>query len=189
MYSLYKYNVKGKNTRYKLKEEQICLFGRRNGYIPWLLQRQIPRNQSAPYRWYVAIRPSLQSQSGYSDTTIIIDLKPKQRADNISLYELTDVWGISHNGWTPILLRLVGLFVDKKPSGVDRKKFERSENEIDEPIYEFLYLAGSVKNGELTAKWTAPPASPTNATLLWPDYLKHFFNQIRKRDPGILENG
>jgi len=95
--------------------------------------------------------------------------------------------GLSDSGWTPILLRLNGLFIDEDPSLVNRNDFIRKDCDIVGPIYEFLYLAGSVTDGKLTGKWGAPPPSPTNAALLWPDSLKYFFQCIRTRTPEVLK--
>ena len=53
-----------------------------------------------------------------------------------------------------------------------------------EPIYEFMYLAGSVANGELDGPWTAPPVSATNAALLFPKALEFFLQCIEKANAG-----
>jgi hypothetical protein len=97
-----------------------------------------------------------------------------------------DVWGYSADGWSPILLRLNGLFVDENPSAVNREDFVRKDNDIDGPIYEFLYLDGSIKDGKLSGLWVPPPASPTNAALLWPKTINYFFQCIRSRTPDVL---
>jgi len=115
-----------------------------------------------------------------------LHIKPKQNKTNLSLYEVMDVWGYSEGGWSPILLRLNGLFVDEDPSVVDRNSFVRKDDEIDGPIYEFLYLDGSVAEGKLTGSWAPPPASPTSAALLWPDTLNYFFYCIRSTTPDVL---
>ena len=57
-------------------------------------------------------------------------------------------WGYSDNGWTPILLRLSGLFVDVDPSTVDRNDFAIEDGNREEHIYEFLYLDGSILGGK-----------------------------------------
>ena len=171
--------------------EEISLFGCNNGFIPWLLSRRISPSQGEPFKWHVPIQESLNgaavSNTDYTGSTLIIDLKPKQNKNNLSLYELMDVWGYSDKGWSPILLRLSGLFVDADPKRVDREKFVISDKEREGPIYEFMYLTGSVKDGKLDGLWNAPPASPTNAALLWPEALAYFFMSIRKRTPRILD--
>jgi hypothetical protein len=115
---------------------------------------------------------------GHPDSTLIIDLKPRDVEPNLSLYELVRVWGYSADEWTPIMLQLRALFVDDDPSRFDRQKFTRSTSENTEPIFSFLYLSGSIQGGELTGKWTTPPSSPTNSALLWPKSLDHFLKGI-----------
>ena len=170
--------------------EECSLFGCNNGFIPWLLQRQIPLSQGEPYKWHLSIQDSLNgakwNNTDYTGSTFIIDLKPKQNKTNLSLYEVLDVWGYSDSGWSPILLHLSGLFVDASPDNLDRNKFVINDNEREEPIYEFMYLDGSVKDGGLVKTWNPPVASPTNAALLWPESLAYFFASIKKRTPGIV---
>ena len=97
------------------------------------------------------------------------------------------VWGYSDSGWSPILLRLSGLFVDADPTTVNRNNFNIADSDREEPIHEILYLDGSVSNGKLSGRWNAPPASPTNAALLWPETLHYFIDCIRERTPEIFE--
>ena len=173
-------------TRYQFQEE-VSLFGCNSGFIPWLLGLKIPSGQGEPFRWHVDVVHELGSNSEYPNNTLVIDLKPKQNKTNLSLYEVMDVWGYSDSGWSPILLRLTGLFVDQDPSSIDRNDFVRKDLEVDGPIFEFLYLDGSVDNGKIVGSWVPPPASPTNAALLWPDTLNYFIQCIRARTPGVLK--
>ncbi|WP_235705842.1 hypothetical protein [Acidiphilium iwatense] len=151
-----------------------------------MLSLKIPDGQGEPYDWHVDVLAELDSQKDYRSSTLVIDLKPKQNKTNISLYEVMDVWGQSDSGWTPILLRLGGLFVDQNPEGINRESFVRDDKDIDGPIYEFLYLSGSVGCGKLDGLWVPPPASPTNAALLWPGALNYFFRCICERTPDVL---
>ena len=171
--------------------EQCSLFGCNKGFIPWLLSRRISSSQGEPYKWHLPIQDCLNgaewNDTDYTGSTLIIDLKPKQNKTNLSLYEVLDVWGYSHEGWSPILLHLSGLFVDADPKKIDRNKFDINDGERDEPIYEFMYLDGGVADGRLVGRWSAPPASPTNAALLWPESLAYFFTSIRKRTPSVVE--
>ncbi|HEX3036971.1 MAG TPA: hypothetical protein VHT73_17930 [Thermodesulfobacteriota bacterium] len=136
--------------------------------------------------WHVNVVAELGAHLDYPNSTLIIDLKPRQIKTNLSLYEVMDVWGYSSSGWTPILLRLNGLFVDENPSLVDRNKFVRKDNEVDGPIYEFLYLDGSVDKGRLVGPWILPRAAPANAALLWPDTINYFVRCIRSCTPDVL---
>lgn len=190
MYFLYRRTrLDEKSTRYKLdeKEKEIHLFGCNEGFIPWLLRFKVPPHQNEPYLWHVDVLSDLDAQPDYRNGGLIIDLKPKQNKSNVSLYEVLDVWGWSEHDCTPILLRLNGLFVDQDPQTINREDFVRDDADVDGPIYEFLYLDGTVKNGTLDKSWAPPPASPTNAALLWPETLDYFFRCIRDRTPAVLD--
>jgi hypothetical protein len=172
MYMRYLKSRRDEKDHYSFAEK-VCLFGCNEGFTPWLLLKQIARSQEEPYPWHINIANAL-NETEYSGSMLLIDLKPKQRKSNLALYEVEDVWGYSDSGWTPILLRLSGLFIDADPATVNRNEFCILDCEKIGPIYEFLYLAGSVSGGKLTGGWTAPPASPTNAALLFPDTLRYF---------------
>jgi hypothetical protein len=187
MYARYtRRRVEYDSTRYQF-QEQVSLFGCNNGYIPWLLSSKIPAGQGEPHPWHVDVVDELGVNPKYLDSTLIVDLKPKQNKTNLSLYEVMDVWGYCSGGWTPILLRLNGLFVDENPALINRDDFLRKDDQIDGPIYEFLYLDGSVNSGKIRGPWIPPPASPTNAALLWPETLRYFVQCIRDCTPNVLE--
>jgi len=59
MYARYKkQRTKGKD-HFECVEE-VCLFGCKEGYIPWLLSKQqISASQGEPYKWHVAVGPEL----------------------------------------------------------------------------------------------------------------------------------
>ncbi|HDY66093.1 MAG TPA: hypothetical protein ENH84_07685 [Phycisphaerae bacterium] len=188
MYARYtRTRIASDETRYELQKEKVSLFGCNNGFIPWLLELKLLPGQGEPCKWHVDVVAELGGHPDYPHNTLLIDLKPKQNKTNLSLYEVMDVWGYSASGWTPILLRLNGLFVDEDPSVVDRNALVRKDDEIDGPIYEFLYLDGSVMEGKLSGPWVPPPASPTNAALLWPDVLNYFFQCICATTPEVLQ--
>ena len=187
MYACYTRTRVGTNgTRYQF-QERASLFGCNKGFIPWLLGLKLPQDQDEPCKWHVDVIAELDRQSNYAGTTLLIDLKPKQKESNLSLYEVMDVWGYSDHGWTPILLRLNALFVDQDPPTVNSKDFIRLDDEVDRPIYEFLYLDGSIKAGKIVGRWVPPPASPTNAALLWPEALGYFFQCIRDTTPNVFQ--
>ncbi len=189
MYMRYKKSRRGSQSRYQFVE-QVSLFGRHVGFIHWLLERQTSTSQKEPYLWHLPIESALNNAeyegTKYQGSTLVIELKPKQQK-TLELYEMLDVWGYSYSGWTPILLHLSGLFVDADPKKVDRNDFSIRDDEKDDPIYEVLYLDGSVSNGKLVGRWNAPPVSPTNAALLWPDTLNYFVRCIRERTPGVID--
>ena len=165
----------------------MSIFGCKSGFIPWLLGLKLAPGQGEPCKWHIDVVSELGSHPEYPSSSLVIDLKPKQNKTNLSLYEVMDVWGYSSWGWTPLLLRPNGLFVDQDPSVVDRNSFVRKDDVIDGPIYEFLYIAGSVAGGKLVGSWAPPPASPTNAALLWPDALNYFVQSIRACTPYVLK--
>ena len=159
MYAYYiKKKIDGGNSYQYI--ESCSLFGCNIGLIPKLLRNKIGLLQSEPYKWHVEIQRGMSQDDKLAGFTVIIDLKPKQNKENISLYELMDVWGYSDSGWSPILLHLHGLLVDEDPNGIDRSKFSIEDYDREGPIYEFMYLNGSVSDGRLVGRWTSPPASP-----------------------------
>jgi len=185
MYARYSRTRIGNNaTRYQIQEEHVSLFGCNEGYIPWLLKFKIPPAQGEPYRWHVNVVQELGSRTDYPGT-LLIDLKPSD--DTTNLYEVLDVWGISSSGWSRILMRLSGLFIEDDPNSINRNDFTRHDSELDSPIYSFLYLRGSVKDGDLDGKWVTAPPSSTNSALLWPEHLNYFVQCIRGCTPDILE--
>lgn len=190
MYSIYtRDQIDQDITHYLFKEGDIKLFGCNEGLFPKLLESELASKESEPYCWHFEILKKLNTFSKYANTnaTIVINLKPKQNMENLSLYEVLDIWGYSHHDWTPILLRLNGLFVDSKPEIFNQKDFIRKNAEINGPIYEFLYLNGSIREGKLSGRWNAPPASPTNAALLWPETLKYFLQCISDCTPDVFD--
>lgn len=186
MYFLYKKTRTDAGIRYD-EIEKVCLFGCKQGYIPWLLQHKLKPNDNEPFKWHIDVLADLhnQNEDGFQDTTLVIDLKPKQNKTNTSLYEVMDVWGYSADVWSPVMLRLTGLFIDAPP--VNRQSFTLSEEEKTGPIYEFLYVDGTVRGGKIIGKWNPPPVSPTNAALLFPEALNYFIQCIHKTTPAVIQ--
>lgn len=185
MYAIYKKQCENGTSKF-IYLEKTALFGCNVGLIPRILRNSMSSEQAEPYLWHIPIEKALK-ENGYPNSTIIIDLRPNKNEVDLSLYELLDVWGYSSSGWTPIMLHMRGLFVDEDSTKYNRYDFKIADCEREEPIYEFLYLQGSVSNGELYDKWTAPPVSPTNAALLWPDPLRYFIKCINQRTPMIMK--
>lgn len=186
MYLLYrKTRVEQELIRYD-SEKRVKFFGCKEGLIPKFLLQSLPIAQNQPYRWHVSVEEALR-RYGYPNSSLIINLKPNDKRQNLSLYEVKDVWGDSGSGWTPILMRLDGLFTDADPSLVDSDHFSLFTKKRP-PIYTFLYLAGSIGDGKLTGKWIAPRASPTNSVLLWPNTLNYFVSCIGATTPEVLSD-
>lgn len=163
------------DIRYQFRET-ISIFGCNSGYIPQLLQGIIPSGQSEAFPWTIQIAEALAG-GGKPGTTILIDLKPGLRENQLSLCELMNVWGYSDTGWTPIMFRLIPLFMDEKLGTRDVNDFVLPRRERDS-VFSMTYMSGSVENGKLSGKWTAPAPGATNSVLLWPKVFKYFADQV-----------
>ena len=188
MYGLYSKAVIENQVQYKF-EEEISIFGCNNGYIPWLLSYKLKKGDNEPLKWHINIESELNNSTEeyYHNTSIIIDIKPKNKNETyLTMAELTDVWGYSDSSWTPMLFRLNMLFTDHDINLADKKLF-KIENGIEpEIVYSIIYARGSIKDGKIAGRWTPPSMSPTNSTLLWPETLKYFYDQIKSQDTWIL---
>ena len=178
MYSLYAKIEKPKSFKFSIREN-ISLFGCNNGYIPWLLKLSLTEKDNEPFKWNIKIQDALK-KSDYHNQTIIINLKPNSSDPNISLFELQEVWGYSSSNWTPVMFYLKGIFVDEEPKEIDLNNFERNKDDIDDFIFSFAYINGTIKNGSLEGKWTAPRPSSTNSVLLWPDAFSYFISEYNR---------
>jgi len=91
MYARYlKTRVDVDATHYEF-QEQVSLFGCNNGFIPWLLGLKLQPGQGEPCEWHVNVVSELGTNADYLNSTLLIDLKPKQNKTNLSLYEVMDV--------------------------------------------------------------------------------------------------
>lgn len=171
MYFVYDTANIGQVTRYTRRSRE-SLFGCRSGWIPYLLREEAPASASEPFRWHFNVRDAM-ARHDRSGATLVIDLKPNE-ANNVSLYEVVEVWGHSEHGWTPIMMRLRGLFVDGSAEQVDPSKFDYNLADADDPIFSVMYLRGTVREGALLGPWTAPGPSSTNGVLLWPHVMAYF---------------
>jgi hypothetical protein len=172
MYWLYERTPEASRLRYR-SPEKTSLFGRQSGLIPRLLRLKLPSGRNEPFAWQLDMPRDL-AESGHQNKTVIIDVKPKEQDAKLSLYELLDVWGYSDKGWTPVMMRLRGLFIDGRPLCVDTKEFVYDPKNAVNPIFSVMYLNGSVANGDLVKKWTPPGPSSTNGVLMWPEVMKYF---------------
>jgi hypothetical protein len=152
----------------------VSLFGCKSGEIPKLLSHKLPAGQSEPYTWHLEV-PRVLAETGALNGTLIIDLKPAQHEKKLSLYELLDVWGYSAHNWTPMRMR--GLFLDVPQGNIDPRDFVCDLGKAHDPIFSLMYLAGTISNGSLVGRWTAPPPTSTNGVLLWPPVMQYFSAQ------------
>lgn len=182
MYALYRKKPHGSECRF-IFQRQISLFGCNVGWLPRLLRRCLRSDATEPLPWHLRIEAAMQDE-GYPEHTLIIDLRPNSSKPNLSLYEISEVWGHCSHGWTPILFYLKGLFVDEDPALFDRTDFIRGPADIDDPLFSMMYLHGTVRAGSLYDRWTPPGPSPTNSVLLWPETFTYFADGVR----SILEH-
>ncbi|MBU1320582.1 MAG: hypothetical protein KKH67_15495 [candidate division Zixibacteria bacterium] len=172
MYALYSKQQHNEGHRYRFKA-QTSLFGCNSGYIPYLLRAGLIGSESEPLPWHINIEKAM-ADIGESETTLMMNLKPNSSKPNLSLYEVSDVWGYSSSGWTPIMFYLRGLFVDADPSALDDMDFVREPKDIEDPIFSMMYLNGTIQEGTISGGWTPPGPSSTNSVLLWPEAFKYF---------------
>jgi hypothetical protein len=105
---------------------------------------------------------------------IVIDLKPKVKG-NVSLFRLRDVWGYSHDDWTPLALRLESIFADH--AAEDPALFKRSfvlPAGAPDQIGEFLYVQGGVRTGT----WNWGMVGRVNGALMWPEALEYLSTSL-----------
>ena len=181
MYYLYNKSASEYTIEYT-RDKTTSLFGCNSGLLIDILRSQLRPDSNEPLEWHLNVELGLE-RIGIKSKAIIIDLKPKQSEHNVSLYEVLDVWGYTADGWTPVLLHLKGLIVDRSAAEIDAQCFSLAGSQAPPSIYEFLYLQGTIANGKLKGKWTAPPSSPTNAALLFPKALKYFLAKIKESSP------
>lgn len=155
------------------------MFGCYNGFIPWLLQHTLNKKANEPFKCNIKIREALE-KANYNNQAIIINLKPNSSKPNLSLYELEQVWKYSDENWTPLMLHFKGIFIDVIPYRINTNKFERKLSDIDDFIFSFAYVKGTIKNGIIEGKWIAPRPSSTNSVLLWPEAFDYFISEYKK---------
>lgn len=178
MYHLYRKKNIGNEEQYSYVMD-ISLFGCRNGYIPKIFASTLTENDNPNIGWEINISDKIKNVTN-DGNAIIINLKPNNAEANLSLYEIVSVYGYSYEEWTPIMLHLRGLFTDESPIDYNIKSFTRITDDINDPIVSMTYMAGSIKDGKLIGKWTAPASSSTNSVLLWRDALIYFHSQQEK---------
>ena len=164
----------GANDYLQLKP--LSLAGRENGLVYPFVTKYAP--SAPPFAWHATAGDLLGEahvpQKGYA---VVVDLKPAVRG-NVSLFELTDVWGYSYAEWTPLALRMESLWTDIAASDPDRYKQRFSDQGSRRGrVHQFLYLQGGLKGGT----WNWGPVGSVNGVLLWPEALEYFLSRILKR--------
>jgi hypothetical protein len=103
------------------------------------------------------------------------------RADAL-LLEIEQIWGVSYEGWTPVLLRMSVIFEGDRPNGKSTAvpRFLLNCGLRTGFVHEFLYLQCGYHGGK--RNWGR--MGYTNAALLYPDALTRLLAEIGFRRTG-----
>lgn len=178
--------INGGFSKY-IQVRKISLAGTNNviyGSLTATNQLQQNPGQNAGIGWHLSetdlLGTALNEPVLPNEYAIVIDLKPNV-ANNVSLYEIKDIWGFSYSDYTPIALRIELLFGDHHHQNPDAfKKCFKDNNCLRDQVHEFLYLQGGYNSG----KWLWGRVGMVNGALLWPDELEFFFTEIQNGMQG-----
>ena len=139
------------------------------------LAQQSVRAAGEERGWH-APEAAIIAASGASEKgdAIVIDLKPKVKG-NVSLFRLCDVWGYSHDEWSPLALRLESIFADLKvedPSDF-KQDFIAPPGKPDQ-VGEYLYVQGGLTSGT----WNWGMVGRVNGALMWPEALEYLSSNL-----------
>ena len=178
MYYSYEKLETANQYRFKRMESDVKLFGCNVGLIPNYLRRTTQPRKGELGPWSIEVARMIQQQPKVGAAALMMHLNPNDEK-KVLLYEIRRVWGYSEDDWTPIMLESVPLLDDLWTDiNIEQFSMPRSEYEVLPRIYSFLYLQGTVKDGELIGKWTAPRPAATNTPVLFPDVLSYFMSEI-----------
>ena len=180
MYYLYEKRCTDDHVEYRRLGE-TKLWGCKSGRVVQLVRERIaPHAQSMePVRWHLG-----ESDLCSGGQCLVLDMMPK--APELLFCELTDVWGYSEKGWTPILLRLMPILNFAPRLSADATRIVVAGSRAYDVIYTILRLAGSMTTSGLTGTWNVPGPGATNSALLWPGVLRYFRDCVKDRDSHIL---
>ncbi len=114
---------------------------------------------------------------------VVIDIAPdRPRTQGEALLcRLRDIWGFTHQTWTPILLRLEVVYDDARSEPITPGSYLPLPPVSGELLHEFLYLRGGTTPQPREFTWGR--TGQVNGPLLWPEALRYFLAAIRSR-PG-----
>ena len=177
MYLLYRTKEGPKGLDFK-KESEISLAGNTSGIVVKYLRTIITPKDTEPFEWEIDTKKAV-SALGLSGNALVVDVKPNSK-ELVMLFELQKIYGVSSNGWTPVMLELKDLIVDEPASKWDKSRFIIPNDSPRRDIaYTFVYLSGSVKDGKPVGTWNFPGPSSTNGSLLWPDTMRYFISKVQ----------
>ena len=163
---------------FKRMESSVSLFGCKVGLIPNYLRRTTQPRNGELGAWSIEVPRMFEQQPKAGAAALMMHLNPNDKV-KVLLYEIRRVWGYSNDDWTPIMLESVPLLDDLWTDiNIDQFSMPRSEYEALPRIYSFLYLNGTVKDGKLVGKWTAPGPASANTPVLYPHVLSYFMSEI-----------
>lgn len=176
VYYIYERTRVGSEYRFKYKKESHLL-GRNVGLMGRFLQAHTPECKGELGAWNIDTRQAVRGLEG-ANMCFIIDLKPRDRKDFL-LYELVKVWGYSEKQWTPLMLKIHPV-LDQSRTGINGDDFKLSTEKYEAlpDVYTFLYVRGTIQEGELLGPWTPPGPASTNGPVLHPAALDYFMREI-----------
>jgi hypothetical protein len=133
-----------------------------------------------PYKWHLNERDLLReipiSEKRRKKSAIVFDILPNTR-NKILLLKLKEMWGLTYDVWTPLLLKLELLYRDEIFKGAPdkfKRRFIPYGRKDRKTVFEFLYLVGGYTGERFTRTWAWGPVGRVNATLLFADALDYF---------------
>jgi len=175
---LYKVQKTDQGAQYT-KRDNVALAGNRNGVIVKYLRAKM-NGASEPVKWSMNIAEALRIL-GLDGDALVIDLKPYNREGVVSLFEILNIWGYSAFGWTPIMLQLQELAVDEDPAVISKENFVAPMDRGNRFVYTFLFLSGTIKQGQIEGTWNFTRPSPANSVLLWPEAMDYLMEKAGYR--------
>lgn len=155
-----------------LRQTRTVSLGGKHGPFAQHVEALLDNGAEAPIKWHLTGSEMLD----YLDVddpeghALVVDLKPSID-HNVSLYEITHVWGHTKPTWTPLALRMKTIFVDREEPDPDlfMEQFQLP-SEGREQVHEFLYLTGGAESDS----WGWGRTGTVNAVLLWPSTFRYF---------------
>ena len=107
-----------------------------------------------------------------NNPVLVVDLKPNSKNNEVSLFQVKNLYGCTDKNWTPICVKLGVIFDEENVENPKQKKqlVKVKKNYFDKDIIEFLYIQKGFQSGKLN--WG--PIGSVNAALLWPEVLNYF---------------
>ncbi len=173
---LYERTERGDGAIDYFQLKDVSLAGMTNGLI-YPFVKAYARGAKA-FPWGATIGDLLAASGIPAEgRALVADLRPTVEG-NLSLYEVTDLFGYSYEDWTPLCLRMEPLVVDQTVPDPARFKLRFRRKGRRRRVHQFLYVQGGLTGG--TWKWG--PVGSVNGVLLWPDALAFFLEMLAGSD-------